>query len=216
MNTNSRSEAVWELLHQARALVTDGGYAGPCPPVPVAPARGPGSAPLPASSEGYQDWAYRYGEHLAFGTTWPEGQGTKAPQALVLSEAPLSDQALAFVRTWFENPRVNLVVADAFFLQPLPVLVGEPAPYQPLVRDLCTLLRPKAILSLGPVPAQKLLGAPLSLDTLRGSDYRFDRWTMVTTLDPESYFALADDAQKGFKAQVWRDLQRLLGKLKYG
>jgi len=158
----------------------------------------------------------RYGEHLAFKATWPVGQGSAAPRALILSAAPLSDEALAFVRTWFENPRVNLVVAQDFFLQPLPELSGDVPPYKALAQDLCRLTQPKAILSLGPVPAQRLLGAPLSLDTLRGSDYRFDRWSMVTTLDPEAFAGLAPEAQGPFKAQVWKDLQRLLGKIKYG
>lgn len=213
MNTNSPSESLWEVLHQARALVTESGFAGPCPPLPVGSGRG---APARASAEGYQDLVTRYGEYLAFGTTWTPGFGAPEPEALILTETELSPQALGFVRTWFENPRVDLSLEGTFFVQPLPVLVGEPAPYQGFSRDLCALLRPKVILSLGPTPAQRLLGAPLSLDTLRGSDYRFDKWTMVTTLDPEGYFALAEDAQKGFKAQVWKDLQRLLGKLKYG
>lgn len=213
MSANSHSEQVWTLLHQAQALLTDGGFAAACPPLPT-PAGG--EAAVQANAEGYEDLAARYGGHLAFGATWPAGSGPGSPLALVLTSAPLSEQALTFVRTWFENPKVGISVAGSLFLQSLPTLAGEPPPYPALARDLCALLRPKALLSLGPVPAQKLLGAPLSLDSLRGSDYRFDRWTMVTTLDPEAYFALDAEAQKGFKAQVWRDLQRLLGKLKYG
>lgn len=213
MSANSRSEALWQVLHQATALIRDGGFAEALPPLPsVAAGR---SAPT-RPSEGYDDLAARYGEHLAFGTTWPMGTGSSTPLALILAEKEPSDAALAFVRSWFENPKVNLVVAQDFFLQPLPVLSGEKPPYQALVRDLCTLLQPKALFSLGPVPAQRLLGAPLSLDTLRGSDYRFDKWTMVTTLDPET-FATVADAEKGpFKAQIWKDLQRLLGKIRYG
>lgn len=211
MNTNSPSDSLWEILHQAGALLTDGGVASPCPPAPQA-----GSSEAPASAEGYDDLAAKYGENLAFGATWPAATGPSRPQALILTQAPLSDQALSFMRTWFENPRVDLVVAQAFFVQALPVFAGEAPPYQPLVRDLCELLRPKALLSLGAVPAQRLLGARLSLETLRGSDYRFDRWTMVTTLDPEAFFTQDAEGQKAFKAQVWKDLQRLLGKLKYG
>jgi len=213
MNTNSPSESLWQILHQARSLVVDAGFAGPCPPLPEDQGT---KVPDAGSTEGYQDLVARYGEHLAFGTTWSPGFGASRPEALILADAELSPQALAFVRTWFENPRVNLSLEGTFFIQPLPILVGEPAPYQGFSKDLCALLRPKVILSLGPIPAQKLLGAPLSLDTLRGSDYRFDKWTMVTTLNPEDYFSLADEGQKGFKGQVWKDLQRLLGKLKYG
>lgn len=215
MSANSRSEAVWEVLHHAGALLTDGGFAAPCPPIPPTPGTTDTHRPAP-SSEGYDDWAARYGQHLGFGATWPVGEGSLSPRALILTASPLSDGARAFVRSWFENPRVNLILADDFFVQPLPELAGEQPPYQALVRDLCTLLTPKALLSLGAPPAQKLLGAPLSLDTLRGSDYRFDRWSMVTTSDPEEFLALSDDGQKQFKAQVWKDLQRLLGKLKYG
>lgn len=213
MNANSRSEAVWQVLHQATALLRDGGFAAPVPPLPVAAA---GHSAPSRPGEGYDDLAARYGEHLAFGTTWPGGTGSSAPLALILTENELSEAALTFVRSWFENPKVNLVVANTFFLQPLPVLSGEKPPYQALVRDLCALLQPKALFSLGPVPAQRLLGAPLSLDSLRGSDYRFDKWTMVTTLDPEAFTAVPEAERGAFKAQVWKDLQRLLGKIRYG
>lgn len=211
MNTNSPSDPLWEILHQAEALLTDGGFATPCPPPPQG-----NSHEAPAAGQGYDDLAAQYGASLAFGATWPTGTGPSRPQALILTQAPLSDQALAFMRTWFENPRVDLVVAQAFFVQALPVFAGQAPPYQALVRDLCELLRPKALLALGAVPAHRLLGARLSLETLRGSDYRFDRWTMVTTLDPEEFFSQDAEGQKTFKAQVWKDLQRLLGKLKYG
>ena len=217
MNVNSRSEAIWQILHQAKALFTDGGFATALPPMPSRPAQGPkptGFVSRP--TEGYDDLAARFAEHMEFGTTWPEGLGTAEPLALILTQAPLSKEALDFVRTWFENPKVNLVVAETFFLQPLPLLGGEKPPYQDLARALCSLFQPKVLLSLGSGPAQKLLGAPLSLDSLRGSDYRFDRWTMVTTLDPEEFLTLADEDKARFKAQLWKDLQRLLGKLRYG
>ena len=217
MNANSRSEAVWQVLHQARALLTEGGFAAPLPPLPSRPAQGTRPAgPVSRPSEGYDDLAARYAEHLEFGATWPLGSGPAEPLALIVTQAPLSDGALAFVRTWFENPKVNLVVADVFFLQPLPLFGGEKPPYQDLARALCTLFQPKALLSLGSGPAQRLLGAPLSLDSLRGSDYRFDRWSMVTTLDPEDFLTLSEDEKARFKGQIWKDLQRLLGKLRYG
>jgi hypothetical protein len=215
MNANSPSETLWQIFHQAKALLTDAGFADPIPPMP----QGTGiDRPPPGSqpAEGYDDLVARYGEDLAFGAAWPVGQGSPTPRGLVLTEAPLTDAALAFVRTWFENPRVNLVVSDDFFLQPLPAFAGEHPPHPAFARDLCALFRPKVILSLGPGPAQKLLGAPLSLDTLRGSDYRFGPWTMVTTLDPETFLAAEEAAKPAFKAQVWKDLQRLLGKIRYG
>jgi len=212
MNANSHSEAVWQLLHQARALLVDDGFAEAAPPLP------PGSLERGSSlpSEGYADLSARYGEHLEFGTGWPQGFGPTAPLALVLTDAILTEGALEFVRSWFENPRVNLNLADHFFIQPLPTFGGEKPPYQDLARDLCSLFKPKALLSLGPNPAQRLLGAPLSLDTLRGTDYRFGPWSMVTTLDPETFLSLADEEKNRFKGQVWKDLQRLLGKLRYG
>jgi hypothetical protein len=216
MNANSRSEAVWQVLHQAGALLTEGGFADPVPALPQAAGTGSRTSSPSQPAEGYDDLAVRFGEDLAFGATWPVGQGSAAPRALVLTEAPLTEAALAFVRSWFENPRVNLVLADDFFVQPLPSFAGERPPHPAFARDLCALFRPKVILSLGAGPAQKLLGAPLSLDSLRGSDYRFGAWTMVTTLDPEAFLALDDAAKPGFKAQVWKDLQRLLGKMKYG
>jgi len=211
MNANSPSEALWEVLHQARALLTDGGWAEPLPPRP-SPAGSPASTSAPG--EAYDDLASRWSEHLAFGSAWPSGAGSSKPQALILTTSPLSELATVFVRSWFENPRVNLLLARDFFIQPLPDFTPGPS-LAAMLRELCGLLKPKALLSLGALPAQRLLGAPLSLDTLRGSDYRFDRWTMVTTLDPEEFPALDEAERTRFKGQVWKDLQRLLGKLKY-
>lgn len=214
MNSRSLTESVWQLLHQTTALLNEGGFAEATPPLPAAAIAGGRTSHLP--SEGYDDLAARYAEHLAFGATWPVGVGSNQPLALLLCEAPLSPEAVVFVRSWFENPKVNLVLATDFFVQSLPTLSGDKPPFQALARDLCALLHPKVILSLGPGPAQRLLGAPLSLETLRGSDYRFDKWTMVTTLDPELFADLSDAEKAPFKGQVWRDLQRLLGKLRYG
>ena len=207
MNVNSRSEAVWQILHQSKALLTQAGFADPSPALPAAHSR---------PAEGYEDLAAKYGENLAFGATWPTGSGPANPQALILTDAPLSTEALAFMRTWFENSKVNLVVADLFFIQPLPVFEADKPPYQALARELCSLMTPKVVLSLGPGPAQKLLGAPLSLESLRGADYRFDKWTIITTLNPEHFLTLPEEEKARFKSQVWKDLQRLLGKLRYG
>jgi len=212
MNANSHSEAVWQLLHQAQAVLVDDGFAEPSPPLPGVASGGESFL----NTEGYADVATRYGEHLDFGAKWPAGMGSSTPLALVFTGAPLTEGATAFVRSWFENPRVNLTLAAHFFVQPFPAFSGEKPPYQELARDLCALFKPKALLSLGPVPAQRLLGAPLSLDTLRGTDYRFDRWSMVTTFDPELFLALAEEEKNRFKGQIWKDLQRLLGKLRYG
>ena len=214
MNANSRSEAVWEVLHLTQDLLNCGGFTEPVPPLPSPQGGNPG-APTPPG-EGYAELASRFGEHLAFGTGWPQGVGPGAPLALVLTESSLTEEALGFVRSWFENPRVKLVLAEHFFLQPLPTFAGESPPYQAWAKDLCQLLRPKAVLALGALPAQRLLGAPLSLDTLRGSDYRFDHWSIVTTFDPEFFLTLPEEEKGKFKAQVWKDLQRLLGKLRYG
>jgi hypothetical protein len=147
---------------------------------------------------------------------WSGGSGAGSPQAVIFTTKPLSEEAMGFVRSWFENPRVALTLAGDFFVQPLPDLNGDKPPYAAEAAELCSRLRPKAVLSLGALPAQKILGAPLSLDTLRSSDYRFGRWSIVTTLDPEEFVGLGDEEAKRFKAQVWKDLQRLLGKLRYG
>jgi len=195
-NANSPSEDYWELLHLTRAALT-GGFADELPPLPE---RGAPAAKFQAADA----------------AGWPQGAGAARPQAVIFTARPLSDEAVAFVRSWFENPRVALTLASDFYLQPLPELTGEKPPYAAMAAELCSQLSPKAVLSLGALPAQKILGAPLSLDTLRSSDYRFGRWSMVTTLDPEEFAALGDEDGKRFKAQVWRDLQRLLGKLRYG
>jgi hypothetical protein len=207
-NVNSPSEQLWELLHLTGAAL-DGGFADELPPMPA-----PGAASVSGAASGA--WADRYAEYLAWGETWPAGQGAAAPQAVILAAKPLSENALAFVRSWFENAKVALSLTDHFYLQPLPSLAGDKPPYAALAADLCSSLGPKAVLSLGALPAQKILGAPLSLDTLRSSDYRFGRWSMITTLDPEDYDPTDEEASKRFKAQVWKDLQRLLGKLRYG
>lgn len=210
MPVNLPSEAYWNLLHQAKAVLIDRGYAGPCPPVPL-------RLNQPQESlDGYEDLVGRYGQYLAFGQTWPEGRGNPRPRALVLAGARLTDEAFLFIRSWFENPRVQMTAEEHLWVQVLPELTGEPSVMKDFARDLCRLLQPKAILSLGARPAQQLLGAPLRLETLRGSDYRFDQWSVVTTLDPEDFAGLPADQQQGFKGQVWRDLQRLLGKLRYG
>lgn len=211
MNANSPSEALWQVLHQARALLVDRGFADPIPPMPLTQT---GAHPGPA--EGYEDLGLRYAEQLAFGSPWPTGQGSASPLAILFCEVAPTPETLGFIRSWFENPRVNLVLADHFFIQPLPDFSGDKPPYAAWAKDVCQLLRPKALLSLGAVPAQKLLGAPLSLESLRGSDYRFDRWSLATTLDPRRFAELPEAERPGFKAQVWKDLQRLLGKLKYG
>ncbi len=194
-NANSPSEDFWELLHLTRAAL-EGGFAEELPPLPSPSS--PGAAPAEVS----------FGE-------WSGGTGAGSPQAVVFTAKPLSDEAVAFVRSWFENPRIALTLAADFFVQPLPEL-GDKTQYSAGAAELCSQLRPKAVLSLGALPAQKILGAPLSLDTLRSSDYRFGRWSIVTTLDPEDYAALGEEEGKRFKAQVWKDLQRLLGKLRYG
>jgi len=209
MNTNSHSEALWEVLHQAQALLTEGGFLETLPPLPSVP--GARSAPVP----GEASLVDRYGSLLVPGTPWPQGTGSHAPQAILLTDQPLSSEALAFVRTWFENSRVNLVVSRDLLVQPVPRFEDRKT-YQAWIRDLCEAFQPKGLLSLGEGPAQKVLGAPLSLETLRGSDYRIDRWSMVTTADPEGFSAVPDPEKTSFKAQVWKDLQRLLGKLKYG
>jgi hypothetical protein len=202
MNTNSPSEQIWELLHLTKAALDDG-FADDLPPMPEMSSSNENSEASPIESRARNE-------------AWPSGIGSGSPQAVLFSAAPLSDQALAFVRSWFENPRVSLTLAADLFVQPLPALTGSKPPYAELAAELCSDLRPKAVLSLGAVPAQKILGAPLSLDTLRSSDYRFGRWSIITTLDPEEFPSLNDDEAKRFKAQIWKDLQRLLGKLRYG
>lgn len=190
-NANSPSEQLWELLHLTTAALRDG-FADELPP-------------LPDRSE----------TAIAKLGTWPQGKGSSSPQAVIFTAGPLSSDAEAFVRSWFENPRVALRLSTDFFVQPMPELAGEKPPYAVQAAELCASLAPKAVLSLGALPAQKILGAPLSLDTLRSSDYRFGRWSMITTLDPEEFAALDEEGAKRFKAQVWKDLQRLLGKLRY-
>ncbi len=170
-----------------------------------APAESPLTSGRAGSSARYDDLAARYRNFMPAGSTWPQGQGGSSPQALLLTSSPLSEEAKTFVRTWFENSRVGLNLASDFFIQPVPALTGGPPPYHAMAKDLCQLLNPKALLSLGPLPAQRLLGAPLSLDTLRESDYRFDRWSIITTLDPEEYLGLEEAEKTRFKAQVWRD-----------
>jgi hypothetical protein len=133
--------------------------------------------------------------------------------------AALGESEVEFVRSWFENPKVNFKLDEHIYLQPMPVFSSEARPYRDLLEGLCSALAPRAVFCLGVEPARLVLGAPLSLETLRNGDFQIGRWPLLTTLDPVAYNALPTDPpaeRQQFKAQVWKDLQRLVGKLRYG
>lgn len=219
-NVNSLSESLWEALHDAEDLVLHEGFPSPRPQLTLSAnpskSKTPGGGKV--SSEPLDHILARYGDRLALGASWPLTRGSRSPQAIILCSAPLSEEELNFVRTWFENPRVNLQLEETFFIQPLPPFAGDQPPFVPFFKDLLASMGPKVLLGLGDRPSQVLLQAPLSLDTLRSSDYNFAGTPLVTTLAPQGYFALSEADQgsrNGFKAQVWKDLQRLLGKIRY-
>lgn len=217
-NTNSLSETLWDVLHGAEDLLCHEGFPSPRPQLVMVSAKSPSPGGGKLSSEPLDPIWTRYSDRLALGTAWPPTKGSRTPQALILTEAPLPADEEAFVRSWFENPRVNLNLDTHFWIQPLPPFAGNQPPFVPFFTDLLASLRPKVLLSLGERPSQLLLGAPLSLPTLRSSEYDFAGTPLVTTLAPRGYFQVSDQDQPGrnaFKAQVWKDLQRLLGKIRY-
>jgi hypothetical protein len=214
MSMSSRSEQVWDLLHSTQALLQHRGFAGNTPPLPNhrTDARQPATVT-------YTDLVERWSESLPLGSAWPSGRGSSQPLALILTIEPLKEEETAFVRSWFENPKVNLHLEDQFYLQPLPIFIGENRPYRGLVEDLCKAFRPRALFCLGVEPARMILGAPLGLDTLRSGDFAVASVPLLTTLAPGDFLRLPADPpeqRQRFKAQVWTDLQRLVGKLRYG
>jgi len=218
MNTNSpsdsRSAQVWELLHGAAALVSGRGFISSFEPLP---SKASGGVVVPRSVP-YGDVVEKYRDRLALGASFPPGWGSPTPLALLITRHELSPGETEFVRNWFVNAKIQYPLEEYFWVQPLPAFVGEAAPYRAFFEELCRCFQPRAVFSLGPEPARLLLGAPLSLDTLRGGDFRLASWSLLTTLDPTAYFALPEDPpedRKAFKGQVWKDVQRLVGKLKY-
>ena len=214
MSMSSRSEQVWDLLHSTQALIQNRGFVGNLPELPnrLAPVRHP-------TTVTYTDLVERWSEPLALGSSWPAGRGSSQPLALILTMKPMDHEETAFVRSWFENPKVNLRLEDQFYLQALPIFTGENPHYRGLVEDLCKAFQPRALFCLGVEPARIILGAPLGLDTLRGGDFAVSSIPLLTTLAPGDFLALPADPpeqRQRFKAQVWTDLQRLVGKLRYG
>ena len=210
MNVNSPSNTLWDLIHGVQAALVHDGFCETIPPFPA------GDSAVRGQAGAYEELQVQWGELLDFGQTWPSGQGSQRPKVLLLSPLPLSDSAMAFVRSWFENPKVKLTLEKDLYFQPLPHFSDPTTASKGFIKELARLLAPKVIFSLGPAPAQQLLGAPLSSDSLRATDYRFDAWSIVTTLDPEDFGQLEEGKQNAFKGAVWKDLQRLLGKVRYG
>lgn len=209
---NSISEHYWELLHWTSALAR-GGWVDPLPPLPS------GGQGRTVSADSLTALHKKYQDRVALGQAIPEGVGSPAPLILLVTPRPLTPAERDFVRKWFENDKLNLNLDRDFYAVGLPPFAGTNPPYREFFQELCALLRPKAILSLGEKPAQVLLGAPLSLSTLRGTDYRFGDWPVLTTHDPATILGLAPTAEtdiKNLKLQVWQDAQRLTGKVRYG
>ncbi|MEI8096184.1 MAG: hypothetical protein WCG80_18385 [Spirochaetales bacterium] len=215
MNTNSRSEQVWDLLHATEALVKHRGFqeagAGPAPRGNVVP-------PV-AGQVSLAEVALRFQDRLILGSQWPVGNGPAAPMAIVLTKGPLGGPELEFVRSWFENPKVNVVLEEQLYLQILPDFMVDNAPWRDWAQALCDALTPRALFCLGLEPARLILGAPLSMETLRNGDFTVGKTPLLTTLEPADFLSLPAEqveARQKIKAAVWKDLQRLVGKLRYG
>lgn len=212
MSANSASEQYWEILHLTQALAR-GGWTTPIPPLPVA-----GAAPA-ASPDSLVALFKKYQDRVVLGETIPPGLGSPSPKILLVTKQPLSAGEREFVRKWFENEKIALSLDGDFHTVSLPPFAGANPPYQDFFRELCLLLQPRALLCLGEKPAQVLLGAPLSLGTLRGAEYRFGELPVLTTHDPAAILALPPEREteiKTLKLQVWQDAQRLTGKVRYG
>lgn len=211
MNENTVSEQFWEILHEAKCLLK-GAWLTPLPPLPE-----PGF-PSGAHSGDLSALAKKYQDRLALGSALPPWSGPTRPQILLLSASPLNEGERLFVAKWFENDKVGLHWDKDLFCFSLPSFAGEQPPYRTFFEELCAILSPKAILALGEKPAQMLLGAPLSMTTLRGQEFGFAQWPLLTTWEPAALLNLTGERASELsllKKQVWADVQRLVGKVRF-
>ncbi len=203
MNSASRSpEAVlWDLTYQVQALLQTEGFLANLPPF------------LETSKGSLTDFLKDWPDKILPGTTWPTWEGSVSAPVLLLTES-LTPEEKQYARKWFENDKLRVSFDQTFLVHLWPPLTDNDA--RLYFSSLIEQLKPQVIFSLGPQPAAKLLHAPPSIDTLRSGEFPFAKTPLITTYHPSTLLNLPPDsaALAPLKAQVWRDAQRLVAKLK--
>jgi hypothetical protein len=209
MLANSPHEEIWDLAHRLTAQVSADGF---CPPIPRLTPQKKNIQTLDLNV--FQKWK----ERLALDATWPKVFGPITAKVFVIVERELNQSELDFVRRWFENDRLKINFSQEFQIQPWPDFPHDDDARE-FFKDLLLQVKPKVLLSLGFQPAARLLQAPPSLETLRAGDFPFAGFPLVTTHHPGAILALEthqEDLKNLWKSQVWKDAQRIAGKLRLG
>ena len=209
MLVNSPREEIWDLAHRLIAQVSADGF---CPQMsPLTPQK---KNFQPVDLNVYQKWKDR----LALDAMWPKVLGPLTAKIFVIVEHDLNQNELDFVRRWFENDRLKLNFSQDIQIHPWPDFPHDDDA-RDFFKDLLLQVKPKVLLSLGCQPAARLLQAPPSLETLRAGDFPFEGFSLVTTHHPGAILALdssQDTLKNLWKSQVWKDAQRIAGKLRLG
>ncbi len=149
------------------------------------------------------------------------GQGPARPLVMVIGEGPGSEEdktGLPFVGPAGQLldkmlSSIGLSRDESCFIGNIvkcrPPLNRDPAPDEqaacrPFLDRQLALLRPRAILAVGRIPAQSLLGVKDGIGRLRGRVYDFGGLPLVATYHPS---ALLRD--EGLKRPAWEDLKLL-------
>ena len=199
--SNPPESVLWELTFQIQALLQTEGFLTKVPPF--------SENAQPALADFLKEWSDR----ILPGTTWPAWDGPVSAPVLLIAPSLTSDEK-QYARKWFENDKLRILFDQTFLVHFWPPLSDEDA--RLYFTQLIDQIKPQILFSLGPQPAAKLLQAPPSLDTLRSGEFPFANIPLLTTYHPSALLALPSEspALAPLKAQVWRDAQRLVAKLK--
>jgi uracil-DNA glycosylase family 4 len=149
------------------------------------------------------------------------GEGVIDPAVLVVGEGPGADEdasgrpfvgaAGRYLDKWLQAIQAsrdrNAFIAN--IVKCRPPENRDPRPEEvkacfPYLLEQISLLRPRAILCVGRVSAQTLLGESRGIGSLRGGSYFFEKIPLVPTYHPSA--VLRD---RNLRSAVWEDLKRL-------
>ncbi len=149
------------------------------------------------------------------------GEGVVDPEVLVVGEGPGADEDTAgrpfvgaagrYLDKWLQAIQVsrdrNAFIAN--IVKCRPPENRDPRPEEvkacfPFLREQISLIRPKAILTVGRVSSQALLREPRGIGSLRGGSFFFEQIPLVPTYHPSA--VLRDQS---LRTPVWEDLKRL-------
>jgi uracil-DNA glycosylase family 4 len=149
------------------------------------------------------------------------GEGVIDPRVLVVGEGPGADEdttgrpfvgaAGRYLDKWLKAIQVsrerNAFIAN--IVKCRPPENRDPRPEEvkaclPYLNKQIALIRPRAILTVGRVSSQTLLGESRGIGSLRGGSYFFETIPLVPTYHPSA--VLRD---QNLRAAVWEDLKRL-------